>query len=412
MPDVRPPMDSPWYALLTLYSADTVVDSDKIKHKNRRCWNRLVFTLSDSATREKIICLDGIPLPITPFNEAELAEIHAAFRTRCGGRYDPPLKIEEFNLTNIHHTGVDFSLEGYIFPAPLILSDSTVNSGKFLLRNCVFLSHFVMNRSSFTCGIQIFDCDFRSGFKMEQCSFQNDFDIKRSTFHNFLSLSGSEFSRNTYFIESNFWQSFNGMNCRFKGKTEIRDCEFHRRPPDFRGSSLHEATEFTGVKWPPTPSTGGASVIQKHIFAYERLKLEMETKKKHADELFFFVKEMRCRSSLMKRSFPDNIFMTFYSASSDFGTSFSKPLTFLAISNALFSLYIYSQRPKTAFIDILTIIISSVLSFSPFSRDIMTSYAQIFSEGHLKSLLIINSTMSAISLFLIILAFRNRFRLK
>jgi hypothetical protein len=61
--------------------------------------------------------------------------------------------------------------------------------------------------------------------------------------------------------------------------------------PDFRGAKMHEATEWHGVNWPLAPQDEGTA--QAQVYAYERLKQEMERLKEHEDEQFFFRKELR-----------------------------------------------------------------------------------------------------------------------
>lgn len=71
---------------------------------------------------------------------------------------------------------------------------------------------------------------------------------------------------------------------------------------------MHEATEWHGATFPKPPGKKGA---QQQVYAYERLKQEMERLKKHEDELTFFRKELRARRGLL-RTFPANGFRTFF----------------------------------------------------------------------------------------------------
>jgi hypothetical protein len=56
---------------------------------------------------------------------------------------------------------------------------------------------------------------------------------------------------------------------------------------------MHEATEWHGVSWPKPARDKDAA--QAQVYAYERLKQEMERLKKHEDEQQFFRRELRAR---------------------------------------------------------------------------------------------------------------------
>ena len=75
----------------------------------------------------------------------------------------------------------------------------------------------------------------------------------------------------------------------FNSRTVFADAKFEISVPDFRDAKLREATEWHGA----SPKNNEA--IQQHIYAYERLKAEMERLKKHEEEQFFFAKELRAR---------------------------------------------------------------------------------------------------------------------
>jgi hypothetical protein len=63
---------------------------------------------------------------------------------------------------------------------------------------------------------------------------------------------------------------------------------------------MHEATKWHGASW-PKPSWNKEEA-QNQVYAYERLKQEMEQRKKHEDEQRFFRKELRARRRLLWKS--------------------------------------------------------------------------------------------------------------
>jgi uncharacterized protein YjbI with pentapeptide repeats len=80
------------------------------------------------------------------------------------------------------------------------------------------------------------------------------------------------FSDMASFEAATFSSSIHFFNANFGGNTIFADARFKSRVPDFRGATLHEATEWHGVTWPGPPETKHDA--QKQVYAYERLKQE------------------------------------------------------------------------------------------------------------------------------------------
>jgi hypothetical protein len=69
------------------------------------------------------------------------------------------------------------------------------------------------------------------------------------------------------------------LHCRLRQREWVTHTIFTRATfenfvPDFRGATMHEATEWHGPSWPKPPQDKGAA--QEQVYAYECLKLEME----------------------------------------------------------------------------------------------------------------------------------------
>jgi len=71
-----------------------------------------------------------------------------------------------------------------------------------------------------------------------------------------------------------FSRTVDFVNARWVTHTIFTRATFENFVPDFRGATMHEATEWHGPSWPKPPQDKGAA--QEQVYAYERLKLEME----------------------------------------------------------------------------------------------------------------------------------------
>jgi hypothetical protein len=133
--------------------------------------------------------------------------------------------------------------------------------------------------------------------------------------------------------------------------------QFGMHAPDFRDAKLREATEWHDARWPLSP--GGKEAAQEQIYAYERLKAEMERQKKHEDEQFFFSKELHARRALLwfrchdsRRPIGERLRFAFgwllnaaYATFSGYGLSIGKPLAWL-ITLCILCALAFTQAPS------------------------------------------------------------------
>jgi hypothetical protein len=194
----------------------------------------------------------------------------------------------------------------------------------------------------------------------------------------------------------------------------FKEATFEAHVPDFRGATMHEATEWHDATWPMPPTD--KVTARQQVYAYELLKQEMERLKKHEDEQRFFRKELRARRKLHAPLSLTWLLNLLYEALSDYGQSVGRPLFWIgacfAIGYFVFSgTHVFNGTHLTR-ADAAALSFANIFSFLPNMRDVMAhatvaglaSWAKLFSA--------VQSIFGAMLLFLIGLALRNRFRMK
>ena len=172
---------------------------------------------------------------------------------------------------------------------------------------------------------------------------------------------------------------------------------------------MHEATEWHGVYWPSAPQN--TATAQDQVYAYERLKLEMERLKKHEDEQFFFREELRARRGLTSPWSGAWLLNYLYEVLSDYGQSLSRPLLWLfsvfAVGFSFFAVapVFYGARMTVAHAALISF--ANIFSFLPITREVIAGLS-----GAAKIIGAIQSIVAALLLFLLGMALRNRFRMK
>lgn len=243
----------------------------------------------------------------------------------------------------------------------------------------------------------------------EGCNFS------RATFSSLANFRAATFSSSAIFI-----------NAKCAAHTIFDRARFETHVPDFRGATMHEATEWHDVSWPKPPNAAGRRLrwhldhkaeAQAQIYAYERLKQEMERLKKHEDEQKFFRKELRARRELVPILSPSWLLNAAYQASSDYGNSFSRPLLSLgAVFGA--GIAIFTQVPLCAG-EPMPFKLAARLSFANIFI-FLNDKRELTAMPEMKACLsnttaavsAVQSVSGVVLLFLLILALRNRFRMR
>jgi hypothetical protein len=165
----------------------------------------------------------------------------------------------------------------------------------------------------------------------------------------------------------------------------------------------------------------------EYVQAYRRLKVEMEKQKSHEEELNFFGLEMLSRSALMPKwrrvSFAltptrsasvyvptDGMAIALYGALSDFGRSFTRPLMWLALLIAIFSLlYVPFVQTLGAAVSL-----SAINTFGVFFgvRDEFVDHIDLKARLAFRVLAAIQTVGGTALLFLSLLALQKKLRMK
>ena len=406
-PKSRPANENPWYCLATIYGEqEEGVESPfgflfdrKLADKNRLGWNRWMATGLSEAQRNELIKRGYNSSELVPLANEERDEFVEAFAKRK--QSTPP----EASATVIDFIDVHFeravSFGGFVFPNYVIFNGRMFDNGADF------------RRTAFCDGVQFSEQYFGLALFIDANFFHNAFFDKAE-------LSGvADFSNSTFQAGADF------KACEFKSHTDFAGAKFLSEVPDFRDAKLSEAAEWHGVQWPTSPKNEKAA--QRQVYAYERLKAEMEQLKKHEDEQSFFAKELNARRALLwfkclngKQDISKRakfafgwLLNTAYSTFSGYGQSVSRPLIYLfwlfvlgAGAFAMFpSLSPCPIEPWSA----AALSISSLLPLLPYKpdKDIIDCLSPL--GGLLGNT---QSFLGVILLFLLGLALRNRFRMK
>jgi len=221
------------------------------------------------------------------------------------------------------------------------------------------------------------------------------------------------------------------INAEFTANTVFADARFETAVPDFRGAKMHEATEWHGVSWPSAPRD--KDTAQAQVYAYERLKQEMERLKKYEDEQFFFRKELRARRGLISPQFFFRkelrarrrlvspgfgawLLNYFYEASSDYGQSIGRPLLWLfvvfVIGSAIFAGTPVSNGTRMTIPGAAGLSFANIFSFLPLTHEFMIAEMTVGLSSAAKIVSVVQSVLGALLLFLLGLALRTRFRMR
>lgn len=298
--------DNPWYCLATLHGEQPEDHFDRaLAEKNRHAWARWFADLTDD-------------------QRAELAKV---FARRIGGK--PLMPPERSAYPDFSHTRFDrrvvlvsfvfsetpdFSSAAFCadadfseaqfhgptnFSSARFSADVNFRSALFSVsvdfRSAMFSSKATFRTAditspSFGCTTFCNSADFSSASFRRDADFQEanfrgtaDFGSAKFTgvaafgsaaFFEHASFRATTFSDVADFVGATVTKSIHFINAKFTGDTIFADVRFKGQVPDFRGATIHEATEWHGVTWPRPPRNKVEA--QQQVYTYERLKQEME----------------------------------------------------------------------------------------------------------------------------------------
>jgi len=400
--------------------------------KNRLSWNRWI---AESLTEEErtFLVARGIPNEdLTPLVDSEKDAHLAAFNARkndqtmvmpspsdlidfSGSIFDKVVSFEKYIFPNANFSAASFATHSF-FNGAVFIGNVDFRWTTFSLAyfgHAIFRKNAEFHEARFDsarfeyatfCGFTLF---FRTEFVgkalFSRCEFQES-----------VIFNAAKFKYGASFEETEFHDRIEFINSEFAAKTEFDKARFLRLVPDFRGADMHEATEWDAVKWPSPPRN--ISDARAQVYAYERLKQEMERLKKHEDEQRFFAKELRARRGLTSRLGGNWIMNILYEYTSNYGISVARPIVWLTatfLAGALFFALapIYHGSPLS--LDrAASFSFANLFSFLPYKREIMSD--QLFNglSPGAKTAEVVQSIFGITLLFLLGLGLRNRFRMK
>jgi Pentapeptide repeats (9 copies) len=441
--------DNVWYCLATLHGEQPIDGLDEeLAGKNQRAWQRWN---------------DGV------LNSTERTEFLKAFAARTRRPELPPEPTKKFDFSHVHFVR-PVIFEDFRFPLPTDFSSATfVGKVKFSRAQFNSKTDFTLaafsgeanfSRVQFNAGVDLLsatfskDVDFQNAnfvdpgfrsvtffgradfgaanfsgtFRITDFSlatfsdianfgsavFSNEADFQSATFAEMAIFRSATFHGDADFSEATFNSVIYFNNATFGSDTIFANARFETQVPDFRGATMHEATEWHGVSW-PTPSKDEYHA-QQQVYTYERLKQEMERLKKHEDEQSFFRRELRARRGLSRALSWSWLLNLAYQLSSNYGNSIGRPLLWLlgvfAAGAAIFARApIHCGMPMPIRLAV-KLSFANIFVFLPDKREIMTPEMTACLSDTARAVSALQSVSGVVLLFLLGLALRNRFRMK
>ena len=233
---------------------------------------------------------------LKPLSSTEKIEFLKDFANRAGNddaAPPPPDKDVNFSYHKFDHT-VIFSR--YLFPTYVSFNKSHFLAD-MLFSDALFDGYVAFTDTSFLRDTKFDHAEFFGAIELNKARFLGPINFVMAKFHGDVGFDNAAFLSEADFRRATFDRKTVFSGSEFTSRTMFAGVKFRRSVPDFRDAKLSEATEWHGVEWPPIPRNSFDA--QQQIYAYERLKAEMERLKKHDDEQFFFAKELRVRRALL-----------------------------------------------------------------------------------------------------------------
>lgn len=280
------------------------------------------------------------------------------------------------------------------------------NSGSLYIKKCIFQGELDLSQVVVVGDINLEGSEFQKSLQINHGQINKNVALDGAVLEQDLTLENCVVSAKASFSKMSVLGNASFLNTEFGGSTSFFEATFQGRPPNFAGSILHEDTDWRSVSWPSSPAT--ADEASHYVRAYERLKLEMDRLKRGEDELFFLSLELRCKA---KRDGGERAALIWiYWVLSNFGQSFWRPITALIMVwvVGLASLFSCALTLPQA----MAISSSNLVAFFGFSRAYISAELLQALPWWTKLLFAGQTVVSAVLLFLLLLALRNRFRIK
>lgn len=342
-PRKEPGGENPWYVLMTIAGTQPEPGDLNFHDRNRRYWNGWqAQALTDDQKQWLIREGRATQRDLAPLQEEEQAKIAGELAVRAGVdvaiRPGETISLEDVGLARTLDCG------GYVFAAEA--SFDGISGSMLVLDGATFLDRLSCEHARIR-HLHLVDAFLRGDFDCQQSEVETLI-LRgatlsgRALFRRARIATGAEFDRARFsgFVsfesaEVNGWARFHDSS--FRGPMDFSGAKFHSdggsafarsTPPEFFNAALHEDTDFSDVRWPDPPASRDEAI--EHRRAYERLKLLMDSQKKTHDEHMFFRMEMRCREI----EAPGTLVTwgsKLFGLVSDYGWSVARPLLALLI---------------------------------------------------------------------------------
>lgn len=409
-----PANENPWYLLATVYGEQAEgVEWHRfdrgLAEKNRIAWNRWMAPALSEDSKAELIAAGYAAFELSPFDETEHEQFLRVFAARAGYSVVHPPKPHGL-----------ISCRRVEFLRPVNFERFVFNSGAFFC-DAAFTRDVTFSEAALS-GDAVFDgasfsgvADFRkAGFDiafLRRASFSSIATFEEAVFSYDGVFDRATFSGATVFRKSAFFRRTSFLGAELKSFTSFAGARFVTRAPDFRDARFSEITEWHGATWPPPPKDKNEA--QQQVYAYEKLKAEMERLKKYADEQFFFAQELRARRALEPTFSLKWLLYYAYEQFGGYGQSVARPLLWLvlfwAVGSGLFSLFPAAAGRPLNHEDAARLSLVNLIPFLPYKpAEVVMKHLDDWVEW----LGIFQAIIGAVLLFLFGLALRNLFRMK
>jgi uncharacterized protein YjbI with pentapeptide repeats len=439
IPALRPANDNPWYCLATLHGEQPIDGFDQIlAEKNQTEWNRWMGGGLSVEQRTNFAHRSLLRPPVSG-ELPDFSRTHFDRRVSFSNfQFSKPTDFrgasfsDEANFSAAQFQTVDFSSAAFSaeanfrsaqfhqrvdFQSATFTRTADFESAHFNypnFRSVTFFEYADFESATFT-GVTGFEsAKFLHVADFNKAKFYGVADFRSAVFSMTANFISAAFSDTSNFTAAMFSSYIHFINAKFAGNTIFANARFDSRVPDFRGATMHEATEWHGIAWPKP--LGSKDDAQQQVYAYERLKQEMERLKKHEDEQGFFRRELRARRGLSQTLSWGWFLNLAYQLSSNYGNSIGRPMLWLLGVFAA-GAAIFAQAPIHCGMSMPTrlaikLSFANIFVFLPDKREIMTPEMITCLSDTTRAVSALQSVSGVALLFLLGLALRNRFRMK
>jgi len=312
----------------------------------------------------------------------------------------------------------------------LVLFNNANFSGQTLFWDSIFYGKASFSAVNFHEGITFKNARFFDGLSLTGSKFGGELEFYRSTFEAYVNFSRSEFDGTVYFDEASFSKAIDNNSvvfsgCRFHEPLSFQLAKFSLSYPIFSGAILPDDISFSAKNeyWPKSLNQN----LETARESLARIRHLVDKNGFVEDAHFFYRREMMLNQHIGSclRRLP----FVLYGSLSNFGSSISKPLMLLFITWILCTVFLFFLLNSECLIALIrdisspplctnwTIILPAEISLSnslPFLGMNKLIYSDFYTNASfsIKVILIFQTLISVILIFLLALGFRTKFRMR